>query len=528
MAAFWFDLGEKIEFLDTGEAFIIESRFQGGFGEVYVARRQTDGRLYALKTIRRDKWEKLDSRTRPRFIGSFRREVWIWVTLGKHPNIVQAHWFESLCCGKRTFQYLPFLVMEYVEGHPDYGNTVRSWLNEHPKFDIPLALDCCIQAITGLIHAQRVAMGEFDAQFVHHDLKPDNLLINKEGRVKVTDFGLAKVFGVTYEGGGTCYYMAPEQWQKGETDERTDIYAFGCIMYEFLTREAPFWGPSLEGIKQGHLNKTISVPHHTKRGEPVPSELQSLITECLAKGKEARPQRLLDLREALQKIQCQLSGNSVILKNETEGLEAEEWNQRGIAFDGLGKYEKALECYGHAIEIDPRAAKYHTDKGHSLYRIGKVDESIENYEKALRIDPRFARALVGLGHAYVAKKESLKAIECFNKAERIEPELPGLYIGRGMAYAFSEQYGRAMEEFKRAERLGRKAEAYVAMGNVELACYNDPEHARRCYEKAVEADPMCREAYNNLAKLYESLEMHQESEMCQTKADGLLSSLEIL
>jgi tRNA A-37 threonylcarbamoyl transferase component Bud32 len=192
---------------------------QGGMGAVYLARQTALDRPVALKLIR----PRADD---PTFAERFAREARALAKLG-HPNVVSVH--ESGTAGG-----LPYLVMEYVD-----GVTLRDAMREQ-KLTPPAALAVVRQLCDALeyAHAQGV---------VHRDVKPENILLTRDGRVKIADFGLAKVadpaavsLTATHQAMGTPHYMAPEQWEKpAAVDHRADIYALGVVLYELLTGELP-------------------------------------------------------------------------------------------------------------------------------------------------------------------------------------------------------------------------------------------------------------------------------------------------
>jgi tRNA A-37 threonylcarbamoyl transferase component Bud32 len=192
---------------------------QGGMGAVYLARQRGLDRPVALKLVRPREAD-------PTFAERFVREARAMARLS-HPHVVAV--FESGEAGG-----LPYLVMEYVD-----GVTLRDAMRER-KLTPAEALAIVPQICDALeyAHAQGV---------VHRDVKPENILIGRDGRVKIADFGLAKVTdpaGVSLTGTrqamGTPHYMAPEQWEKpGEVDHRADVYALGVVLYELLTGELP-------------------------------------------------------------------------------------------------------------------------------------------------------------------------------------------------------------------------------------------------------------------------------------------------
>ncbi|HJZ58809.1 MAG TPA: serine/threonine-protein kinase, partial [Gemmataceae bacterium] len=192
---------------------------QGGMGAVYLARQTALDRPVALKLIR----PRGDD---PTFAERFAREAKALAKLA-HPNVVAV--YESGEAGG-----LPYLVMEYVD-----GVTLRDAMREG-KLTAAAALAVVPQLCDALEYAHSQGV-------VHRDVKPENILLTRDGRVKIADFGLAKVTdpaGLSLTGTrqamGTPHYMAPEQWEKpGEVDHRADIYALGVVLYELLTGELP-------------------------------------------------------------------------------------------------------------------------------------------------------------------------------------------------------------------------------------------------------------------------------------------------
>src|SRR6185437_10200063 len=192
---------------------------QGGMGAVYLARQTALDRFVALKLVRPREAD-------PTFAERFVREAKAMARLN-HPHVVAV--YESGAAGG-----LAYLVMEYVD-----GVTLRDAMRER-KLTPGEALGIVPQICEALeyAHAQGV---------VHRDVKPENILLGRDGKVKIADFGLAKVTdpaGVSLTGTrqamGTPHYMAPEQWEKpGEVDHRADIYALGVVLYELLTGELP-------------------------------------------------------------------------------------------------------------------------------------------------------------------------------------------------------------------------------------------------------------------------------------------------
>jgi serine/threonine-protein kinase len=205
------------------------------------------------------------------FVERFIREAKSVARLA-HPNVVAV--FDQGAQG----QYV-YLAMEYVA-----GCTLRDILRERGALQPRAALDILEPVLAALGAAHR-------AGFVHRDMKPENVLIGDDGRVKVADFGLVRAVGaVTNTTGsvlGTVSYLAPEQIEQGTADTRTDVYACGVVLYEMLTGSKPHVGDTPAQVIYQHLNEDVPAPSGAVPGLPV--ELDDLVASATARDPEVRP-----------------------------------------------------------------------------------------------------------------------------------------------------------------------------------------------------------------------------------------------
>lgn len=243
---------------------IFERLGGGGMGEVYLARDTRLDRDVALKFLP-DAVQRDDS-ARERLLREARSASKL-----SHPNIVSIHAIEN--DGEHDF-----IVMEYVA-----GRTLGALIKEDA---VPLedALEYARQICEALTAAH-------DAGLVHRDIKADNILVTPQGRVKVLDFGLAKVSGsvrLTQEGStvGTMAYMSPEQVQGKEIDARSDLFSLGVLLYEMITRQLPFRGDQREAITYEILNQNPE-PMARYKAE-VPDEVQGIVDKLLRKDPSHR------------------------------------------------------------------------------------------------------------------------------------------------------------------------------------------------------------------------------------------------
>ncbi|HWG03355.1 MAG TPA: Stk1 family PASTA domain-containing Ser/Thr kinase [Trebonia sp.] len=247
--------------------YLVRSRIaHGGMATVYLA---TDARLdrqVALKVMHADLARDAEFVTR--FIGEAKS-----VARLSHPNIVAV--FDQGSDG-----HYPYLAMEYVP-----GRTLRSLLRERGWFPADQALEVMDPILAGLAAAHRAGM-------VHRDVKPENVLLTADGRVKVVDFGLARAqaaSGQTRVGQliGTVAYIAPEQVTGGVTDARTDVYAAGVLLFEMLTGRQPHTGESPLAVAYKHVNEEVPPPSAFVRG--LPPGLDQLVRAATSRDPRQRP-----------------------------------------------------------------------------------------------------------------------------------------------------------------------------------------------------------------------------------------------
>ncbi len=262
---------------------------QGGMGAVYKAQDTKLDRIVAIKVLAKELSSK------EAYVLRFEREARVMVKLD-HPNILRA--FDV---GKaKGFHYL---TMEFVE-----GGSVEGWLKKLGKFSVGDAMHIVLKTAEALQHAH-------DKSMIHRDIKPDNILLTKDGVIKVADLGLAKdtsedvSLTKTGAGAGTPIYMAPEQARDVKhVDGRVDIYALGVMMYVFLTGQAPFQGNTIvELITAKEKGKFDPIRKHNS---DVPTKVDLIVDKMLAKDPKQRYatcQEVIDQLEPLGLANDELS-----------------------------------------------------------------------------------------------------------------------------------------------------------------------------------------------------------------------------
>ncbi|MFJ7638648.1 Stk1 family PASTA domain-containing Ser/Thr kinase [Peribacillus sp. NPDC097225] len=244
----------------NGRYKLIEMVGGGGMANVYLARDMILDRDVALKILR------MDFNNDDEFIKRFNREAQSATSLA-HPNIVSIY-----DVGEENDIY--YIVMEYVDGF-----TLKQYIQKYYPIPVEKALDIMKQITAAISHAHHNGI-------IHRDIKPQNILIDKEGTVKITDFGIALALSATNITQtnavlGSVHYLSPEQARGGMANKKSDIYSLGIVMFEILTGRLPFSGESAVSIALKHLQSETPSP---KRWNPdIPQSVENIILKATAK-----------------------------------------------------------------------------------------------------------------------------------------------------------------------------------------------------------------------------------------------------
>ncbi len=356
-----------------GRYEILEWIGSGGMSDVYKAKCHKLNRYVAVKVLKR---EYINDTT---FVSKFQAEAEAAACL-THPNIVNVY-----DVGREGDIY--YIVMELAE-----GITLKQYIQNKGKLEIAESISIAMQIAQGIEAAHR-------HNIVHRDIKPQNIIISSDGRVKVTDFGIAKAASsqtISSNTMGSVHYISPEQARGGYCDERSDIYSLGITMYEMLTGRVPFEGDSTVAVALQHIQGEMVPPRVL---DPViPVSIEKIILKCTQKKPEQRyssaTELIADLKRALmtpdedfvKAVPLNTDGPTIIFSDEdSQRIKAEA--KRAAAARSSSE-AMAEQAYQLGIEDDD----YDDDE---LDEDDDYDDDEDDEEED--VDPRFERIVTGIG-----------------------------------------------------------------------------------------------------------------------------------
>ena len=249
---------------------ILEKIGTGGMSDVYKAKDHKLNRFVAVKVLKQEFGENAN------FVSKFRIEAQAAAGL-MHPNIVNVY-----DVGEEGD--IHYIVMELVE-----GITLKKYIEKKARLSVKEAVSIAIQVSMGIEAAH-------NNHIIHRDIKPQNIIISKEGKVKVTDFGIAKAATsntITSNVMGSVHYTSPEQARGGYSDEKSDIYSLGITMFEMLTGRVPFNGETTVAIAIKHIQEELPSPREYV--SEIPISVEQIVCKCCQKSPDRRYQSMSEL-----------------------------------------------------------------------------------------------------------------------------------------------------------------------------------------------------------------------------------------
>jgi len=347
---------------------IIDKVGSGGMADVYKAKCHRLNRYVAIKVL------KSEYSSDKNFVSKFRNEAQSAAGLS-HPNIVNVY-----DVGEDNGLY--YIVMELVE-----GITLKRFIERKGHLEIKEAVGISIQIAQGMeaAHANHI---------IHRDIKPQNIIISREGKVKVTDFGIAKAATsntVTQNAIGSVHYLSPEQARGGYSDERSDIYSLGVTLYEMLTGRVPFAGDNTVSVALLHIQGEATPVRELNPSVSV--SLDKIVQKCMQKKQERRYQSASELIQDLKNSINDPNGDFVHISSGT----VTESPTRKMTDRQMKEIETAARTqstiYSKSEQSKPKRIKDEDDDD--------LDSMNSGIEKALTIGSIVAVIIVGIAVLYV-------------------------------------------------------------------------------------------------------------------------------
>ena len=279
----------------------------GGMSDVYKAKDHTLGRFVAIKVLKSEFSDDVN------FVTKFRTEAQSAAGL-EHPNIVNIY-----DVGSENGMH--YIVMEYVE-----GITLKTYIEKKGQLSFKEAVSIAIQVGRGIEAAH-------NKHIVHRDIKPQNIMISTEGKVKVMDFGIARAATsntINSDVMGSVHYSSPEQARNGFVDGKSDIYSLGIVMYEMVTGRVPFDGDTTVAVAIQHLQEEMVAP--SAYAPDLPISMEKIILKCTQKNPDRRYESMGDLLVDLKKALISPNEDFVVMvpvtnQDKTRVIEKEELDE---------------------------------------------------------------------------------------------------------------------------------------------------------------------------------------------------------
>ena len=465
---------------------ILERIGSGGMADVYKGKDHKLNRFVAVKVL------KSDYRSDEVFIQKFLSEAQAAAGL-MHPNVVNVY-----DVGQDRGLY--YMVMELVE-----GISLKDYIEKKGQLSAKETISISIQMVTGIQAAH-------NQHIIHRDIKPQNIIISKDGKVKVTDFGIARATTSTNTIStnvmGSVHYTSPEQARGGIVDEKCDIYSAGITMYEMITGHVPFDGDSTVAVAIKHLREEIKSP--SEEVPDIPYSLECIIMKCTQKNTTMRYQNCQELINDLKRSLVDPNGNFVNIPGYVGGdatVVMSEDELRRVQDQSYDQDDYDDDDYGDDYDNDYDDNDYDDDYDQSDYddddyddraydsrqrrdgKNGRKNGVDPNTRKIMKILLVVAIAVFAIGTIFVIGqaagmfKSNPKVTDEKGKAQVTVPDILGMTVeeatetlnkkGLGLSIAeraYSDKYekGEIMEQKTAAnKKVDKNTEIQVVVSNGE-------------------------------------------------------------
>jgi len=482
---------------------------KSGMGIVYLVESREFPFPIVLKTFQKNTNIQTDR---------FRGEAKAWVSIGIHPNIVQAFFVKDI-------NEQLFIAAEYIAPDETGRNTVTDYIEQGGVSDIN-----AIRWTAQFCYAMEFAISK--GLKAHRDIKPDNLMVDQFGNLKVTDFGLAKAFNVdfktandsqienpklTSEGAflGTLQYASPEQiLNASAVDFRSDIYSFGIVLYELISS-----GSFPYSLASKVTLNDIAMMHFTEALRPIKHPLFPIIEKCLSKVPDERYQTYNDLLDDLEIIAERLNIKLPSKHIQSDATLRELYIQ-SLSHLELGEELKALTLIEEYLKFDTLDSSAWSLKGRILNLLNRNDEAITATLESYKFDPNNSHTLNNLGLFFIKKGEQEKGIDFLMKAVRADLYNIGAQMNLAIHLSEAGLHKPAVETILRAldQAPDKKTLQFNASNIAAFAMQNGAaEQAVPVLRRLVLLDDSNTNNWFNLGICYQSLNQKVDALKCYEK-----------
>jgi serine/threonine protein kinase len=505
---------------------------KSGMGVVYLVTSKNYPLPFVLKTFQKDEFNSIQR---------FRAEAEAWISVGIHSNIVQA-----LIVNEINEQL--FVGAEYVSPDDYKRNSITDYLKQGGT-SMQNIIKWAIQFCYGMEYAISKGLK------THRDIKPDNLMVDEFGNLKITDFGLSKFapefkklnetplpkmwlnkinkifkpsevgqqkIELTHVGSflGTILYASPEQIiDSSKVDFRSDIYSFGIVLYQLISMGAfPYslvGRTTIEHLAVMHLSEPIIKINHP---------LAAITYKCIARNPKERYQNFKQFLEDLKVIASKLKVAIPQNKIQSDTTLRELYIQ-SLSHISLGNLKKAQELINIYLQHDKEDSSAWSLKGRIEYQLGNIDEGIKATLLSYQIDPYNSHTCNNLGIFYKAKNEIDQALKYLNEAIEVDPYNIGAITNLAIALEEKKDYSSAADRILQAIQLAPdKKTLHFNAGNIaaEVSKQRLFDKAVKILELLVKLDKDNPNHWFNLAINYQCMNQIDKARRCFTEVEKIL------